>query len=197
MNRRDRDFVALFNALWYRDFPVTPTRLDINRRALWTTHISSTVKQTADLLGLFTCFETGGKTDAVIEDANGKKIAKIEWEWIQAHADKVNEIDKLASAAEAATAKAETFIFIGYSRTDETDHAAMNLEKIAARWGEIEKPLIAFLVTFSREKGKRIFRKLETHLFQAGKHKLLREQAALPWEKAGTKWAVTVNPGEA
>jgi hypothetical protein len=141
VKRRDRDFIVLFNALWYRDFPVTPIRLDINRRALWTTHIASTVKQSADLLGLFTCFETGGKTDAVIEDANGNKWAKIEWEWIQAHADGVNEIDKLALSAEAAEASAETFIFIGYSRTDETDHAVKNLEKIAQRWGEIEKPL--------------------------------------------------------
>lgn len=55
MNRRDRDFVALYNDLWYKDFPVTRSRQDINRRALWTTHIASTVKQSADLLGLFTC----------------------------------------------------------------------------------------------------------------------------------------------
>lgn len=186
MNRRDRDFVALYNALWYRDFPVTPNRQDINRRALWTTHIASTVKQSADLLGLFTCFETGGKTDAVIEDATGRKWAKVEWEWIQPHSEGVNEIDKLATAVD----EADTFIFIGYSRSDNSNHSEMNIAKITKTWGDIDKPLIAILVTFSRENGKRRFQRLETHLIQRGKHKKLREQPALPWEAAGTKWAV-------
>lgn len=186
MNRRDRDFVALYNALWYRDFPVTPNRQDINRRALWTTHIASTVKQSADLLGLFTCFETGGKTDAVIEDATGRKWAKVEWEWIQPHSEGVNEIDKLAAAVD----EADTFIFIGYSRSDNSNHSGMNIEKITKTWCDIDKPLIAILVTFSRENGRRRFQRLETHLIQRGKHKKLREQPALPWEAAGTKWAV-------
>lgn len=186
MNRRDRDFVALYNALWYRDFPVTPNRQDINRRALWTTHIASTVKQSADLLGLFTCFETGGKTDAVIEDATGRKWAKVEWEWIQPHSEGVNEIDKLAAAVD----EADTFIFIGYSRSDNSNHSEMNIEKITKTWCDIDKPLIAILVTFSRENGRRRFQRLETHLIQRGKHKKLREQPALPWEAAGTKWAV-------
>lgn len=186
MNRRDRDFVALYNALWYRDFPVTPNRQDINRRALWTTHIASTVKQSADLLGLFTCFETGGKTDAVIEDATGRKWAKVEWEWIQPHSEGVNEIDKLAAAVD----EADTFIFIGYSRSDNSNHSEMNIEKITETWCDIDKPLIAILVTFSRGNGRRRFQRLETHLIQRGKHKKLREQPALPWEAAGTKWAV-------
>lgn len=186
MNRRDRDFVVLYNAIWYRDFPVTPNRLDINRRALWTTHIAATVKQSADLLGLFTCFETGGKTDAVIEDAAGRKWAKVEWEWIQPHADGVNEIDKLAASID----QADTFIFIGYSRWDERSHSELNIAKIIKTWGKIEKPLIAFLVTFSRESGRRKFKTLETHLIQGGKHKRLREQPAFPWEASGTKWQV-------
>jgi len=185
MNRRDRDFVTLYNALWYRDFPITPNRLDINRRALWTTHIASTVKQSADLLGLFTCFETGGKTDAVIEDATGRRWAKIEWKWYQPHTERVNEIDKLVSAVD----EADTFIFIGYSRSDEPGHSEMNIDKILNTWGDTEKPLIAFLVTFSRELGRRRFETLQTHLIQRGKHRQLREQPALPWEAPGTKWA--------
>lgn len=186
MIRRDRDFVALYNALWYRDFPVTPSRTDINRRALWTTHIASTVKQCADLLGLFTCFETGGKTDAVIEDAGGHKWAKIEWEWLQPHSDNVDEIYKLASAAD----EADTFIFIGYSRADEPGHSCMNIAKVVNSWGKINKPLLCFLVTFSRQHGRRKFETLETHLVQRGKHRLLRQQPALPWETHRTKWSI-------
>jgi hypothetical protein len=193
MNRRDRDFVSLYNALWYRDFPVTPSRQDINRRALWTTHIATTVKQAADLLGLFTCFETGGKTDAVVEEATGRKWAKIEWEWIQPHAEGVNEIDKLASSVD----EADTFIFIGYSRSDEPSHSDLNIAKILQTWGSIEKPLIAILVTFSRVQGKRRFETLQTHVFQRGRHRILREQPALPWEATGTKWAVAKNSNDA
>lgn len=187
MKRKDRDFIALYNALWYRDFPVTPMRLDINRRALWTTHIASTIKQCADLLGHFTCFETGGKTDAVVENASGKKWMKIEWEWFQPHSENVNEIDKLAAAVE----DAETFVFIGYSRSDEPSHSELNISKIIGIWGVIDKPLIVFLVTFSRDHGKRIFEKLQTHVIQGGRHRQIREQPALPWEVPGTKWAIT------
>ena len=186
MNRRDRDFVALFNALWYRDFPVTPTRLDINRPALWTTHIASTVKQCADLLGLYTCFETSKKTDAVIEDSNKQKWAKIEWEWSQPLNKSVNELEKLRSAVD----DAQTFIFIGYSRSDQPAHSALNIRKIVDTWGTTQKPLIVFLITFSRAGGKRQFDALETHLVQRGKHKELRQQPALPWETIATKWAM-------
>jgi hypothetical protein len=183
MKRRDRDFVALYNALWYQDFPITFERQDIGRRALWTTHIASTVKQCSDLLGLFTCFETGGRTDAVIEDINGQKWAKIEWEWIQPHRESVNELSKLASAAQQS--EADTFIFIGYSRTD---HNEQNILELVNAWGRIEKPLLAFLVTFSITVNRRKFKTLQTHLVQRSKHRPLREQPALPWENMGTKW---------
>ena len=129
MKRRTRDFVALFNAFWYRDFPITPDRNDISRRALWTTHIASTVKMAADHLGLYTCFETGGKTDAVIQDSNRKVWAKAEWEWAQAKFETVNEIKKLADAA----SEADTFFFFGYSRTDDESHQS-NLEAIGQQW---------------------------------------------------------------
>ncbi len=181
-----------YNALWYRDFPIIPGRPVINRRALWTTHIASTVKQCADLLGLFTCFETGGKTDAVVEDSDGRKWAKIEWEWFQPHRDKVNELDKLAQAVE----EADTFVFIGYSRSDKEGDAASNIDKICESWGEIEKPLIVFLVTFFSKNNKRQFETLQTHLIQRGKHRKLREQPALPWNVPGTKWQNMVSGTE-
>lgn len=188
MNRRTKDFVTLFNAFWYRDFPITPGRTDISRRALWTTHIASTVKLAADHLGLYTCFETGGKTDAVIQDSNSRSWAKCEWEWTPARIETVNEIEKLASAA----AEADTFFFIGYSRTDnETDQP--NLDAIARQWKKIDKPLVAFLVTFSYSKKRRHFEELQTHLFVGGKHKRVRAQKALPWQVPGTKWNATAS----
>lgn len=183
LERRALDFVAFFNALWYRDFPVTPRRLDIGKRALWTTHVASAVKQSADLLGLFTCFETGGKTDAVIEDAGGARWAKVEWEWYQARNEQVNELRKLVDSVD----EAKIFVFIGYSRTDRPHHEE-NIQRIADHWRECSKPLLAMLVTFRFEQGRRCFGELQTHLFQNGRHRLLRTQPALPWEVSGTKW---------
>lgn len=188
MKRRTRDFVALFNAFWYRDFPITPDRNDISRRALWTTHIASTVKMAADHLGLYTCFETGGKTDAVIQDSNSKVWAKAEWEWAQAKFETVNEIKKLADAA----SEADTFFFVGYSRTDDESHQS-NLEAIGQQWGGTNKPLVVFLVTFSLSKKRRHFQELQTHVFVDGNHKRVRSQEALPWQVPGTKWQATVN----
>ncbi|WP_090139781.1 hypothetical protein [Limnohabitans sp. DM1] len=188
MKRRTRDFVALFNAFWYRDFPITPDRNDISRRALWTTHIASTVKMAADHLGLYTCFETGGKTDAVIQDSNRKVWAKAEWEWAQAKSETVNEIKKLADAA----SEADTFFFVGYSRTDDESHQS-NLEAIGQQWVGTNKPLVVFLVTFSLSKKRRHFQELQTHVFVDGDHKRVRVQEALPWQVPGTKWQATVN----
>jgi hypothetical protein len=113
---------------------------------------------------------------------------KIEWEWIQPHADKVNEIDKLAAAVN----DAETFVFIGYSRNDEINYLDKNIGRIVSIWGDIEKPLIIFLITFARERGKRVFDKLQTHVIQGGKYRKIREQSALPWRVMGTKWEVDV-----
>ncbi len=186
MNRRARDFVALFNSFWYRDFPITPDRIDISKRALWTTHIASTVKLAADHLGLYTCFETGGKTDAVIQDALQNVWAKAEWEWAQPRNPKVNEFQKLA----AASGQADLFIYVGYSRTDNGNHRE-NIETIAAQWKAIDKPLLAFLVTFSYSNGKRHFQEVQTHQFSNSRHKQLRTQEALPWQVQGTKWMAT------
>jgi hypothetical protein len=183
MKRRARDFVSLFNAFWYRDFPITADRIDISRRALWTTHIASTVKLTAEHLGLYTCFETGGKTDAVIQDSKSKVWSKIEWEWTPAKFEKVNEVQKLAKAS----SEAEVFYFVSYSRTDNETHAS-NLASIARQWKRINKPLVVFLVTFSYSKKRRHFEELQTHLFVGSKHKMLRRQEALPWQVPGTKW---------
>jgi hypothetical protein len=183
MKTQEQDFVALFNAFWYRDFPFTPQRIDISRRALWTTHIASTVKQCADHLGLFTCFETGGKTDAVIQYANAENWAKVEWEWLQPNHQNVNEIIKLANSKD----EAEIFIFIGYSNT--ADYG-QNVAVLRNEWEDIEKPLLVFLITFSRIKGKRKFDQLQTHLFRNNKHRRLRKQKALPWEVERTKWFI-------
>jgi hypothetical protein len=188
MTRRERDFVSLFNTLWYRDFPVIPDHEEIGTRAVWTTHIASTVKQCSDLLGLFTCFETGGRTDAVIQTGDRHTWAKIEWEWVQPRNEKVNEIDKLAQAARSS--EAELFVYVGYSREEFHDE---NIAKIERTWRNIDVPLLVFLVKFSYSQKRRHFQLLETYRFKSGNARRLRQQEALPWKINGTKWSALVN----
>ena len=200
MKPRDRDFISLYNALWYKDFPVAHGHEDIGRRAVWTTHIASVVKQCADLMGLFTYFESGNRTDAVIQKASRSNWAKVEWEWENPANKSVNELGKLAAASD----DAETMIFIGYSCIGQKHSKNMigskhekNMEKIALSWKDIDTLLLVFLVTFDYVgKGKeriRHFIELETHKFWGfGKHKTVRTQKALPWQVKDTKWEASI-----
>ena len=63
------------------------------RRADWTIHIGVVVRSIADLMGLVTRFERGGRQDAILRSTEGDEIA-LEWEW-----DGVwgNELRKLKS----------------------------------------------------------------------------------------------------
>lgn len=75
------DFVSIFNAFWYRDFPLSKDYKINATRAEWTIHLGVCTRSTADLLGYFTHFESGGRSDAVIKDNKDNVIANIEWEW--------------------------------------------------------------------------------------------------------------------
>lgn len=183
MSTRINDFSTLFNALWYRDFPVALGHIEYAKRADWTTHIASTVRQVANLMGLFPCFESGGRTDAEIKLATKQVWAKIEWEWDQPKEDRVGELDKLAGAS----ADCDVCVFIGYSQN--SFHEA-NLAKIQAAWAGVEKPLIVLLITFDCDAGNRYFDLLQTYCFTASSSRLVREQPALPWCVQGSRWAV-------
>src|SRR6516165_7808377 len=87
------DFATILAYMWYRDFPLLHSVREKAQRADWTTHIGITVRSTADLMGLFTCFESGGRTDAVLRDRNKMPVAALEWEWAALHRGKtiINE----------------------------------------------------------------------------------------------------------
>ncbi len=176
-----KDFICLFNAFWYRDFPLSESYKALGSRAEWTTHIGSCVKSCADMLGYFTYFESGIRTDAVIKDNQGNDIAHIEWEWWQPHSDKVNEIKKLFSEK----SHAKFSVLFSYSREDK--HIE-NLKSIQKQWKNSTSPLIVFLITFKYEKGARWFDNLETYIVKDGKMKKVRTQPALPWHTVGTRW---------
>ena len=181
MIRRVKDFVTLFNAFWYRDFPLSESHKINGSRAEWTTHISNCVRSCADLMGFFTYFESGIRTDAIIKDNVGKDIAHLEWEWRQPLNDDVNEVRKLLSKKDTA----EFSVFFSYSRID---HHQENLNRIQKQWKNSAYPLLVFLVTFTQEKNGRRFCLLETYHFQNGERKKIRSQPALPWEVKRTRW---------
>ena len=193
-NNRINDFVSLFNAFWYRDFPLSETYKPLSNRAGWTAHIGSVVKSTADLLGLFTYFESGTRTDAIIRDNRERDIIHLEWEWWQPFSEKVNEIQKLYTERK----NAEFSVFFSYSGRMELDK---NLKSIAKQWKKSAQPLLVFLVTFERKGGRRWFYDLETYMFQNGDCIPLRSQPALPWDVKGTRWqtdrtSVELSPDE-
>ncbi len=175
--------MALFNVLWYRDFPLSESHKRGGTRAEWTTHIGVCIRSCADLLGYFTYFEQGLRTDAIIRDNQEKDIAHIEWEWKQPFNEKVNEIKKLHKARKEAIFS----VFISYSNTENIEK---NLDAIKKQWGQGRESLLIFIVTYSTRKRKRNFDKLNTYLCQRGKLKKIRSQPALPWKVSGSRWEV-------
>lgn len=186
MPTRINDFTTLFNALWYRDFPVALGHIEVAKRADWTTHIASTVRQVSSLMGLFSCFESGGRTDAEIKLANEKVWAKLEWEWDEPKEQRVGELVKLASASDGC----DICVFIGYSQG--ANHQA-NLEKIRSAWACVDKPLVVLLITFACEGEWRFFNKLQTYSCIRDVLTLIREQPALPWGVPNSRWAACIS----
>lgn len=172
MKQIERDFVTLFNYLWYKDFPVTETD-GLANRANWTIHMGLVIRQCANLLGARALFESGGRTDAVLQYTSSDILTFVEWEWNRAHTD-INEIVKLRGKAGQAAFQT----FIGYSRVEDVPLA---LEQTLSTWADAESPLIYFLVTYDVVKGSRHFKELVTYEFTRNRYKKIRSQPALPW----------------
>jgi hypothetical protein len=64
------DFATLFQYFWYRDFPIDQISTGA-KRTDWTIHIGIVVRNVADLMGLATRFESGGRKDAVLRSRDG------------------------------------------------------------------------------------------------------------------------------
>jgi hypothetical protein len=172
MKRIERDFVTLFNYLWYKDFPVTETD-NLANRANWTIHMGLVIRQCASLLGARALFESGGRTDAVLQYSADDILTFVEWEWKRAHTD-INEIKKLRGKSSLATFQT----FIGYSRTEDVQEA---LNQTSKTWTDAESRLIYFLITYDLVKGSRHFKELVTYEFTKNRCKKIRSQPALPW----------------
>ena len=159
MKRIERDFVTLFNYLWYKDFPVTETA-GLANRANWTIHMGLVIRQCASLMGARALFESGGRTDAVVQYCEKDILTFVEWEWKRAHTD-INEIEKLYSKAGQAAFQT----FIGYSRVEDIQKA---LDQTLNTWNDAK----AEADTLNEE--------LATHLLRAGPLTPEQQAAWLP-----------------
>jgi len=143
------------------------------------------IRSIADLLGYFTHFESGIRTDAVIKNNAGEAVANIEWEWKQPFREDVNEIQKLYETRETA----DVSVFIGYCQDIRQKE---NIERIRQTWSCKDKSLIVFLVTFRGSK-PRVFDNLDTYIFKGKTQRRIRSQPALPWMVKGTRWEQKTN----
>lgn len=76
-------------------------------------------------MGLFSCFESGGRTDAEINFANKNLWAKLEWDELKEQ--RVKELVKLGRAS----GESDVPVFIGYNQAG--NHQA-NAEQIRSAW---------------------------------------------------------------
>lgn len=174
MKRIERDFITLFNCLWYQEFPVTEADGVINR-ANWTIHLGLVVRQCAKLLGARAFFEQGGRTDAILRFPEGQVLSNVEWEWTESHKEKVDELEKLLGKADSAAFST----FVSYSKLANLPEA---LAKATEIWSEAKRPLIFFVITYESKGRDRVFLELQTYFFSKGKYKKVRTQPALPWQ---------------
>ncbi|WLI35694.1 MULTISPECIES: hypothetical protein [unclassified Pseudomonas] len=173
MKQIERDFITLFNCLWYQDFPVEVDA--VTNRAGWTIHVGLVIRECAKLLGARAYFEQSRRTDAVLRFPDKSVLSHVEWEWDEPHNEKVKEITKLLEQSEPAAFST----FISYSTIS---HLPAAIERVSNLWAEASKPLIFFVVTFEQVGRDRHFLELQTHVFSHGKHKRERTQPALPWQ---------------
>jgi hypothetical protein len=204
LSRQERpwltDFATIFAHMWYRDFPLQRSLREKAQRADWTTHIGIAVRSTADLLGLFTHFESGGRTDAVLRDTHGA-VAALEWEWAALHRGDtvVTEFPKLRDRCAGEDLRGVRFAgLIGYAREtsgrgrgDYTRLSAEVLEGYKRRWPAALPPLLLVVVHFEwkgRGEGRQ-FTKMTMDAISGGQKEALRVQPAYPWDVAGSRWS--------
>ena len=184
------DFATLFQYFWHRDFPMDQMATGA-KRTDWTIHIGVAVRNIADLMGLVTRFERGGRKDAVLRSIAGDEIA-IEWEWEGVW--RANELKKLKehkvwSKDKGSKRLHKYAVLITYTHTPNIERVYNHVTK---EWKGASWPLLLILIDLVESKkfffGKE-FKKTHMSLFDRNAHrKPLRISPAFPWEVSGTRW---------
>ena len=184
------DFATLFQYFWHRDFPIDQFATGA-KRTDWTIHIGVIVRNIADLMGLVTRFERGGRKDAVLRSTAGDEIA-IEWEWGGVWG---NELDKLKQhnvwSREKGTDRILKYaVLITYTHTPNIEKVYNHVMK---KWEGALWPLLLILVDLEESKefssGKE-FKNIQMSIFDGEKRREIRVAPAFPWKVNGTRWSL-------
>jgi hypothetical protein len=184
------DFATLFQYLWYRDFPMDAKKAVGAGRADWTIHIGVVVRNIADIMGLVTRFERGGRKDAILRSTDGDEIA-IEWEWGGVWG---NELEKLKNhkiwPENKEGLKYAVFVTYTHARRD-TPEIENVYKRVVKEWEDAKWPLLLILIDVekSERRMRREFKNIQMSVFDKGERTPLRSAPAFPWEVAGTRWS--------
>ncbi len=190
------DFATLFQYFWHRDFPIGQ-RATGARRTDWTIHTGIVVRNIADLMGLVTRFETGGRTDAVLRSTEGDEIA-IEWEWEGVWG--ANELRKLKNYTVWSKVNKKGRL-LKYAVLITYTHSP-NIQKVynhvLEEWEEARWPLLLILIDLEESKkfsSQKEFKNINVSLFHLNKRKSLRVAPAFPWKVNNTRWFLEATEG--
>jgi len=183
------DFATLFQYFWHRDFPMDQKGKGA-RPSDWTIHISAAVRNIADLVGLYTRFETGKRKDAVIRTAEHDIIA-LEWEWDGVWGDELEKLKKHEPWAKNNLKKEllKYCVFITYTHTPNIGKVN---EHVLKEWEGAPWPLLLILIDFEETKefaSHREFKNIRLSVFHKGERKDIRSAPAFPWKVYGTRWS--------
>lgn len=182
------DFATLFQYFWHRDFPIDEMSTGA-KRTDWTIHIGVIVRNIADLMGMVTRFECGGRKDAVLRSFDGDEIA-VEWEWGGVWGNELEKLKhhKVWSKDKNIERPLKYAVLITYTHTP-------NITKVYAHvtqsWQDAKWPLLLILIDVEKSKkfstGKE-FKNIQMSVFDPSGRKELRTALALPWRVEGSRW---------
>jgi len=182
------DFATLFQYFWHRDFPIDK-RATGAKRTDWTIHIGVIVRNIADLMGLVTRFERGGRKDAVLRSTDGDEVA-IEWEWGGVWGNELEKLKhhKVWSKDKSRERLLKYAVLITYTHTPKIDEV---YNYVKEKWEGAKWPLLLVLVDLDESKkfsmGKE-FRNIQMSLFDSIGRKELRVTPAFPWNVESSRW---------
>ena len=154
----------------------------------WTIHIGVVVRNIADLMGLVTRFERGGRKDAMLRSTEGDEIA-IEWEW--GGVWRANELEKLKQHEVWPKGKERLkyAVLITYTHPPNIQKV---YDHVMEEWKGARWPLLLILIDLIESKkypmGKE-FKNMQMSVFHKGERRGLCSAPAFPWEVRGTRWS--------
>jgi len=182
------DFATLFQYFWHRDFPMDAKKAIGAGRADWTIHIGIVVRNIADLMGLVTRFERGGRKDAVIRTTEHDVIA-LEWEWEGVWGNELKKLKEHKVWAKNPLDKGllKYCVFITYTHTPNIERV---YERVLKEWEGAPWPLLLILIDLEESKKfLKEFKNIQMSIFSKGKRRKLRSAPAFPWEVPKTRWS--------